>query len=286
MSEKIPDIIRPMSSSPFIVKEDAEMQKLRESIKQFGLLSPIVIRQIPDKNKTIYEIVCGNRRFQILKELQYRTIPVMIASLSDDDAMIAMIDSNLCHREHILPSEKAFGYKMKLEAMNRQGYRTDISTLSQVGTKLNTAEELSQNSDDSRTQIYRYIRLTNLIHELLDMVDVGRIAFTPAVELSYLTENEQRDLLTTIESEECTPSLAQAQQMRSLSENNELDIDRILSIMTKPKANQKEYLKIPAERINQYFDERVTNKQREEIIIKALDHYSRYIKRNKDRGAR
>ena len=165
-------------------------------------------------------------------------------------------------------------------------YRTDISTLSQVGTKLNTAEELSQNADDRRTQIYRYIRLTNLIHELLDMVDVGRIAFTPAVELSYLTENEQRDLLTTIESEECTPSLAQTQQMRKLSENNELDIDRILSIMTKPKANQKEYLKIPTERINQYFDERFTNKQREEIIIKALDHYSRYLQRTKDRGVR
>ena len=181
------NLIKPMTNSPFTVKEDEDMQKLRESISQFGLLSPIVIRQLPDTNE--YEIVCGNRRLQILNELGYETAPALINNLSDDDALVAMIDSNLCHREHILPSEKGIAYKLKLDAMKRQGYRTDLDepTSATVLQKLKgetSIQKLSEQSGDSRETIRHYIRLTYLISELLNLVDECRIAMRPAVELS------------------------------------------------------------------------------------------------------
>ena len=203
-----------------------------------------------------------------------------------DAAIIAMIDSNLCHRESILPSEKAAAYKMRLEAMNRQGYRTDLETDAtsyQVGTKSDSGTELSAETDDSRTQIYRYIRLNELEKPLLDMVDEGRIAFTPAVELSYLTKDEQTDLIETIQSEETTPSLAQAQRMRKLSENGELNMDRIFSILTEVKGNQKESVSVSTDTFSKYVKGDRSPKKYREFVMKAIDYYCRHLERQKGR---
>lgn len=292
MTRKMPHVIRPMANSPFMVKEDAEMQRLRESIKEFGLFSPIVIREVPDDYKTVYEVISGNRRLQILNELNYSEIPVIIYSISDDEALIAMVDSNLCNREHILPSEKAVAYKLKLDAMKRQGHRTDLDedlTCTQVEYKSEgekSIQQLANESTDSREQIRRYIRLNELIPELLQMVDEEKIALTPAVELSYLTEKEQRDLLETIESEECTPSLSQAKQMKNLSQAKLLTMDEIFGIMRKPKSNQKEVIKIQVEKYDRYFAGLSTTKDKEDFIAKALDYYCKYLNRKKERDAR
>ncbi|MBO5360586.1 MAG: ParB/RepB/Spo0J family partition protein [Clostridia bacterium] len=240
------NLIKPMTNSPFTVKEDEDMQKLRESISQFGLLSPIVIRQLPDTNE--YEIVCGNRRLQILNELGYEAAPVLINNLSDDEALVAMIDSNLCHREHILPSEKGIAYKLKLDAMKRQGYRTDLDepTSATVLQKLKgetSIQKLSEQSGDSRETIRHYIRLTYLISELLSLVDESRIAMRPAVELSYLTPEEQQMVYAMYDSDEVTPSFPQAQRLRRLSEEGELDNDTVFNIMSELKANQKDTIR-------------------------------------------
>ena len=283
------NLIKPMTNSPFTVKEDEDMQKLRESISQFGLLSPIVIRQLPDTNE--YEIVCGNRRLQILNELGYETAPVLINNLSDDEALVAMIDSNLCHREHILPSEKGIAYKLKLDAMKRQGYRTDLDepTSATVLQKLKgetSIQKLSEQSGDSRETIRHYIRLTYLISELLNLVDESRIAMRPAVELSYLTPEEQMMIFETYESDDVTPSLAQAQKMRKLSEQNQLNADTVLAILIAPKPNQAETIKIPEERINKFFGKNYTKQQKEEHILKALEYYHKYLQRQRNRDAR
>ncbi|MCM1269908.1 MAG: ParB/RepB/Spo0J family partition protein [Ruminococcus flavefaciens] len=223
-----------------------------------------------------YEVISGHRRLYAAKKLGLEVIPAVVYELSYEEAVIAMVDANL-QREHILPSEKAWAYKMKFEALKHQGKTSD-----QLGPKL-TTNEISDT--DSATQVKRYIRLTNLIPELLDMVDAGRIAFTPAVELSYLREDEQHGLLTTIESEDCTPSLSQAQQMKCLSQCEMLDIDQIFSIITTPKANQKEMFKMPLEGL-QKFSPKANRQQLEDFVMKACEHYYRYLKRQKDREER
>ena len=280
------NLIKPMTNSPFSVKEDEDMQKLRESISQFGLLSPIVIRQLPDTNE--YEIVCGNRRLQILNELGYETAPALINNLSDDEALVAMIDSNLCHREHILPSEKGIAYKLKLDAMKRQGYRTDLDepTSATVLQKLKgetSIQKLSEQSGDSRETIRHYIRLTYLISELLNLVDESRIAMRPAVELSYLTHEEQQMVYAMYDSDEVTPSFPQAQRMRRLSEDGELDDNTVFNIMSELKANQKDTVSIPTELFQKYIKGRPTPKLNKDFVIKAIEHYCRYLERQRGR---
>ena len=280
------NLIKPMTNSPFTVKEDEDMQKLRESISQFGLLSPIVIRQLPDTNE--YEIVCGNRRLKILNELGYETAPALINNLSNDEALVATIDSNLCHREHILPSEKGIAYKLKLDAMKRQGYRTDLdeptsATVLQKSKGETSIQKLSEQSGDSRETIRHYIRLTYLISELLNLVDENRISMRPAVELSYLTPDEQQMVYSMYDSDEVTPSFPQAQRMRRLSEEGELDSDTVFNIMSELKANQKDTVSIPTELFQKYIKGRPTPKSNKDFVIKAIEHYCRYLERQRGR---
>ena len=257
---------------PFKVKQDEAMLEMAESVRQYGVLVPGLVRQLEDGS---YQMVSGHRR-KLASELAGRdTIPCIVRDLTDDEAVIIMVDSNL-QRERVLPSEKAFAYKMKLDAMRRQqGERTDLTCVP-VGHKLDSKrsrELLADNSPDSNTQIQRYIRLTNLIPEILDMVDDGRIAFRPAVELSYLTEQEQSALYDTMGREDCTPSLAQAIKMKAFSRDGKLTDAVILSIMEEEKPNQKEQFRIPKERINKYFKPGTPARTMEDTIIKALDYY-------------
>ena len=257
---------------PFKVKQDEAMLEMAESVRQYGVLVPGLVRQLEDGS---YQMVSGHRR-KMASELAGRdTIPCIVRDLTDDEAVIIMVDSNL-QRERVLPSEKAFAYKMKLDAMRRQqGERTDLTCVP-VGHKLDSKrsrELLADNSPDSNTQIQRYIRLTNLIPEILDMVDDGRIAFRPAVELSYLTEQEQSALYDTMGREDCTPSLAQAIKMKAFSRDGKLTDAVILSIMEEEKPNQKEQFRIPKERISKYFKPGTPARTMEDTIIKALDYY-------------
>ena len=257
---------------PFKVKQDEAMLEMAESVRQYGVLVPGLVRQLEDGS---YQMVSGHRR-KLASELAGRdTIPCIVRDLTDDEAVIIMVDSNL-QREKVLPSEKAFAYKMKLDAMRRQqGERTDLTCVP-VGHKLDSKrsrELLADNSPDSNTQIQRYIRLTNLIPEILDMVDDGRIAFRPAVELSYLTEQEQSALYDTMGREDCTPSLAQAIKMKAFSRDGKLTDAVILSIMEEEKPNQKEQFRIPKERISKYFKPGTPVRTMEDTIIKALDYY-------------
>ena len=257
---------------PFKVKQDEAMLEMAESVRQYGVLVPGLVRQLEDGS---YQMVSGHRR-KMASELAGRdTIPCIVRDLTDDEAVIIMVDSNL-QRERVLPSEKAFAYKMKLDAMRRQqGERTDLTCVP-VGHKLDSKrsrELLADSSPDSNTQIQRYIRLTNLIPEILDMVDDGRIAFRPAVELSYLTEQEQSALYDTMGREDCTPSLAQAIKMKAFSRDGKLTDAVILSIMEEEKPNQKEQFRIPKERINKYFKPGTPARTMEDTIIKALDYY-------------
>ena len=260
---------------PFQIRDNAEMEMLKDSIRESGILMPVAVRP---KEKQ-YEILSGHRRIHACKQLGIETVPALVKELSRDSAVIFMVDSNL-HREGLLPSEKAFAYKMKLEAMKHQG-RTSV----QLGQK-SSRDMLAASAGESATQIQRYIRLTHLEKPLLDLVDEGRIALTPAVELSYLLPEEQRDLLQTIESEDCTPSLSQSVRMRKLSAEGLLTMDRIFEIMTEVKGNQAEVLKIPTERIKRYFKPNITYKQMEDYIVKALEYYARHLKRQRDRDSR
>ena len=223
---------------PFKVKDDEEMKKLKDSISLYGVLTPVVARRCENGR---YELISGHRRKYACKALGIEFMPAIVREMSREEAVIAMVDSNL-QREHILPSEKAFAYKMKLEALKCQGKRNDL-TCDPLGHKLDglkSRQILADGVEDSATQIQRYIRLTELVPELLELVDDGRMAFRPAVEISYLTEDEQRDLVETIDSEDCTPSLSQACRMKKLSQEGKLDMDAIFAIMTEEKANQKE----------------------------------------------
>ena len=253
---------------PFKVKQDEAMLEMAESVRQYGVLVPGLVRQLEDGS---YQMVSGHRR-KLASELAGRdTIPCIVRDLSDDEAVIIMVDSNL-QRERVLPSEKAFAYKMKLDAMRRQGQRTDLTSRPMV-EKLESVEKMGRDTGESGRQIQRYIRLTNLIPEILDMVDDGRIAFRPAVELSYLTEQEQSALYDTMGREDCTPSLAQAIKMKAFSRDGKLTDAVIRSIMAEEKPNQKEQFRIPKERISKYFKPGTPARTMEDTIIKALDYY-------------
>ena len=258
--------LRPFEGHPFRVKDDAEMDQLVWSILTQGLLTPISVR--PTENSE-YEVISGHRRLHACQKAGIETVPALIYALDRDAAAIALVDSNL-HRERLLPSEKAFAYKLKMEAMSRQGYRTDL-TLSQVATKLDTAAEIGKTVGESRDKVYRYIRLTGLIPEILTMVDDGKIAFTPAVELSYLTKQEQNDLLETMESEDCTPSLSQAIQMKKLSQSGELTMDRIFEILREPKANQQDKISFRVEDLRKYFPKSYSSAKIQETILKPTN---------------
>lgn len=254
---------------PFKVKQDEAMLEMAESVRQYGVLVPGLVRQLEDGS---YQMVSGHRR-KLASELAGRdTIPCIVRDLTDDEAVIIMVDSNL-QRERVLPSEKAFAYKMKLDAMRRQAGRPSKENLSPLETNLRTSAVIAQATGDSRAQVDRFIRLTNLIPEILDMVDDGRIAFRPAVELSYLTEQEQSALYDTMGREDCTPSLAQAIKMKAFSRDGKLTDAVILSIMAEEKPNQKEQFRIPKERISKYFKPGTPARTMEDTIIKALDYY-------------
>ncbi len=277
MSKKVKlEKIHTNTNNPYKFKDD-EMEALIESIKEYGIIQPLLVRK--EENDT-YEIISGHRRFLAATRLELKDVPVDVLEISKDEADILLVDSNL-HRENISISEKAFAYKLKLDAMNRQGERTDL-TCGQVGHK--SREDVSQT--ESGRQIQRYIRLTNLSPELLQLVDEGKIAFTVAVELSYLSQDEQTQLYETIQSEDCTPSLSQAQQMKKLSQTEDLSVDKIFEIMTQPKANQKEVFKMPLEKVKEYSPRVQTVKDAEDFISKACQYYARYLMRQRDRGDR
>ena len=269
------DKLRPFEGHPFQVKDDAEMDQLVWSILTQGLLTPITVRPLPNNE---YEVISGHRRLHACQKAGIDTVPALIYALDRDAAAIALVDSNL-HREKILPSEKAFAYKLKMDAMSRQGYRTDL-TLSQVATKLDTASEIGKAVGESRDKVYRYIRLAELIPEILTMVDEGKIAFTPAVELSYLTKQEQKDLHETMESEDCTPSLSQAIQMKKLSQSGELTMDRIFEILREPKANQQDKISFRVVDLRKYFPKSYSTAKIQETILKLLSDYQK--KRQRD----
>ena len=269
----------PFPDNPFHVAEDETLSELAESIKEFGIVTPIITRPKEDGNG--YEVIAGQRRVRASELAGINTVPAFVLPLDRDRAIITLVDSNL-QRENILPSERAFAYKMKSEAMKRQGFRTDL-TSSQVVTKLRTDDKVAQGFGVGRMTVQRFIRLTELIPPILQMVDEGKIALTPAVELSFLKKDEQENLFATMESEEATPSLSQAQRMKQLSQSGRLDMDTIFAIMTEEKGNQKETLKINTSKLKKYFPKNTTPKQMEETIIKLLE---RELQRKRNRDSR
>ena len=271
--------LRPFEAYPFKVQHDEQLEELSASIALEGVITPLMVRPYEEGG---YEIISGHRRYEACKMAGIEEVPAIIRELSRDEATILMVDDNLTQRAEILPSEKAFAYKMKLDAMNRQGKRTDL-TLSQVGKKLNSYEEMAAQSGESRSQIHRYVRLTYLEPELLDMVDQKRIAFGPAVELSYLAPQEQQELIETIESEEATPSISQAQRMRRMSEEGYLSMDQIFEVMTEVKGNQVETIKVPTELVQKHFKKFIPPKEMQDFIAKAVEHYCQYLI-NRDRS--
>ena len=262
---------------PFRVCDDADMAELMESIQTHGVLTPLLVR--PDKADT-FEVISGHRRLHACKKLGIEKVPTLICTLERSEAIIALVDSNL-HREKLLPSEKALAYKLKMEALNDQGKRTDL-TSSQVATRLDHAEDIGKQQGESRDTVFRYIRLTNLIPGILQKVDEGQIALTPAVALSYLTEEEQANLLETMESEDCTPSLSQAIQLKQLSQAGRLDVDSIFGIMTQKKANQQEKISFKVSEIRDYFPKNYTAAQMSKDILKGLELLKRQRQRNRD----
>lgn len=267
---------------PFKVKMDEDMNQLVQSVKERGIITPVTLRQKEDGR---YEIVSGHRRRKACELAGLERVPAEIKELSRDEAIILMVESNL-QRSIILPSEKAFSYKMRLEAMKRQGQRTDL-TLSPVGTKSGRSSEvITAETGDSRNQIYRYIRLTELIPELLDMVDENKIAFRPAVELSYLTETEQHNLLNSISYNDATPSLPQAIRLKEFSKAGKLSAEVIEAILGEEKPNQKEKISFKAERLRSYIPSTVPLEKTEDYIIKALEYYQRARERQKREQAR
>jgi len=275
------DQIDDMPNHPYKVRMDEDMEALVESVKNHGIITPVILRQKEDGR---YECASGHRRRKAAELAGFPTIKAEVREMTRDEAIIIMAHSNR-QRSRILPSEKAFSYKMEMEALSRQGKRTDL-TLSPVATKLDAAASVGEKSGESRDQVFRYIRLTHLAPALLDMVDEGRIAFRPAVELSYLTEQEQADLIETIGYEDATPSLVQAIKMKEFSREGRLNADVILSIMCEQKPNQKEKITFHAEKLKPYLPKNINPKQTEEYILKALEYYQRYRERMKDRGDR
>lgn len=268
--------LTPFKNHPFKVKNDAEMAELMKSIADAGVLSPALARP---KEGGGYELISGHRRLAACKALGMDTMPVIVRRLTDEEAVITMVDSNL-QREHILPSEKAFAYKMKMEALSHQG------TSRQLGEKWSVTQ-ISNDAPDSERQIHRYIRLTNLIPEILQMVDDGRIALTPAVELSYLQPSEQEMLFSVMDSDEVTPSLSQARRLRRMSEAQTLTDDAVLQLLSEVKGNQVEYVKVPVDKLRSYFRPDTSMKQMTETLVKAMEFYNKHLERQRqDRDAR
>ena len=265
----------PFEDHPFKVTDDEEMDQLVWSILTQGLLTPLVVRPLPTGK---YEVISGHRRLHACKKAGIDTVPALVTNMDRDAAAIALVDSNL-HREHILPSEKAFAYKLKMDALTHQG------TSCQLGTKLRSDKIIGEATGESARQVQRYIRLTELIPEILQMVDDGRIALTPAVELSYLTKWEQKDLLETMESEDCTPSLSQAMNLKAASQARELNMDRIFDIMTQPKPNQQERIRFDVSDIRKFFPKNYTTAKIQQTIYQLLENYQRTWKRS-DRNDR
>ena len=275
-ANKIPiEYLRPFENHPYKVIDNEEMQNLVDSINERGILTPLTVRKI---SGTEYEIISGHRRFYAAKKLGFEMIPAFIYELTYEEAVIAMVDANL-QREHILPSEKAHAYKMKLDALNHQG-----KALGQVGQKY-SRDLMAESVNESSRQIHRYIRLTNLIPELLDLVDEGKIALTPAVELSYLNEVEQVDLVEEIRVCDATPNLSQAQRLRAISREEGLTPENIGEILSEEKANQKPMFKVSMERL-QKVAPKVKDKDFEDFVLKACEHYYRYLQRQRNRDAR
>lgn len=270
--------LRPFEGHPFKVKDDEEMNTLIESVQTVGILSPLIVR--PIENTEEYEVISGHRRLHAAVKAGITEVPALIYALDRDSAAIAVVDSNL-HREHILPSEKAFAYKMKLDAMSRQGFRSDL-TSDQVGRKLETADIIAHQSDDSKTQVRRYIRLTNLIPELLEFMDEGKMALSVGVELSFLDEQRQYDVLEQCEINDCTPSYSQAFRMHKADREGLLTKAVIQDIMCEEKANQKETIKVSAERLRAVLPKGMDSQKTEDFIIRACEHYRKYL-RNRDR---
>ena len=264
--------LRPFKNHPFKIQNDEEMERIVESIRKVGVLSPCLARPTADGG---YELVSGHRRLAACQQLGLDTMPVVVREMTDDEAVIAMVDANL-QREHILPSEKAFAYKMKYEAMRHQG------TSSQLGTKLRTDEMMAEQSGDSRNQIQRFIRLTNLIPDILAKVDEGKIAFNPAVELSYLSEEQQRELLAAMEKNQCTPSHAQAIQLKRAAQAGTLDHDAIQALMQQEKPNQQEQIKLRREDFRSFFPPHYTGEQIKRDILKGLELLKRQRERSRD----
>ena len=272
--------LRPFEGHPFKVKDDEEMNTLIESVQTQGILSPLIVR--PIENTDEYEVISGHRRLHAAVKAGITEVPALVVSLDRDAAAIVLVDSNL-HREHILPSEKAFAYKMKAEALAHKGYRTDLTSV-QVAPKLAT-EQIAEDVGTSKDTIKRYIRLTNLIPEILQYVDDGRIAFTPAVELSYLNEQEQYDLLEQMELNDCTPSLSQACRFKRMSAEQGLTPEVIAAVLCEEKANQREMFKVPMERIRKYVPN-ANAKQAEDFVLKACEHYRKFLIRQRNRDER
>lgn len=273
--------LRPFEGHPFKVKDDEEMNTLIESVQIQGILSPLIVR--PIENTDEYEVISGHRRLHAAQKAGITEVPALIYALDRDAAAIAVVDSNL-HREHILPSEKAFAYKLKMEALSHQGKRTDL-TLSQLATKLDTATEIGNCSGESRDTVYRYIRLTYLIPELLDQMDEGKIALMVGEALSYLGDEEQYAVLEQCEINDCTPSYAQAVEMKKRYQDGNLTADNISEILSREKANQRETIKIPTEKLRKYAPN-ADAKQLEDFILKACEHYRKFLIRQRNRDER
>ena len=275
------DKLHAFENHPYKVQDNEEMEALAESIKEHGIVSPVIVRPLENTTDE-YEIISGHRRVMASRKAGITEVPALIVSLDRDAAAIVLVDSNL-HREHILPSEKAFAYKMKAEALEHKGFRTDLTSV-QVAPKLAT-EQVAEDVGTSKDTIKRYIRLTNLIPKILQYVDEGRISFTPAVELSYLNEQEQHDLLEQIEQSDCTPSLSQACRFKKISQGEGLTPEVIAEIMKEEKANQREMFKVPMERIRQYVPN-ANAKQAEDFVLKACEHYRKFLIRQRNRDER
>ena len=278
--QQIPiDALHPFTNHPFKVLDDEAMTRTVESIAQYGVLAPLIARPRPDGDG--YEIISGHRRQYAAKLAGLDTLPVIVRNMDDNAAVLLMVDSNL-QREHILPSERAFAYKMKLEAIKNQGARSDL-TSSQIGTKLRADEKVAQDSGESRNQIQRFVRLTNLIPELLDMVDEKKISFNPAVELSYLDESQQRDFLEAMNDTQNAPSLSQAQQLKKMAQQGDFSYEKAFDVMGQEKKSEKDTVTIKNETLRKYFPRSYTPKQMKEKIIQLLDAWQKKQQRRNER---
>ena len=274
--------LRPFEGHPFKVKDDEEMNTLIESVQTQGILSPLIVR--PIENTDEYEVISGHRRLHAAVKAGITEVPALIYALDRDSAAIAVVDSNL-HREHILPSEKAFAYKLKMEALSHQGKRTDLTSTQPVA-KLRTGDIVGETLNESRETVRRFIRLTHLIPELLDLMDEGKIALMVGEALSYLGDKEQYAVLEQCEVNDCTPSYAQAVEMKKMYQDGQLSADMIGEILSREKANQKETVKIPSVRLEGKIPSGYTVQQKEDFIVKAVDHYNKYRARQRDRDSR